>query len=221
MISWIRGELIDSWLNNQKSYVLINCHGIGYEIQTTFLIEKDFKKELILWLHHIKREDSESFYGFKNKEDRDFFRDLLNVKGVGPQIGMSLFAKYSLNEVINALSTEDRKLINSVPGIGQKMTERIFLELRNKIKSKDYGGQNTTKTKLVINDELEILIEDLKIALNSLDYPKKDVQLTINQVLKESTGDQDKINKENKITFEDLFKKSLNLLEKNQSKYGQ
>ena len=216
MISWIRGELIDSWLNNQKSYVLINCHGIGYEIQTTFLIEKDFKKELILWLHHIKREDSESFYGFRNKEDRDFFRDLLNVKGVGPQIGMALFSKYSLSEVINALLMKNKTLINSVPGIGPKMTDRIFLELSNKVTSKDYIDKQVLKTKQAINKDLEILIEDIRIALNSLDYPKKDVQLTINQILKELIiMDQDKINKENKITFEDLFKKSLNILQKN------
>ena len=215
MISWIRGELIYSWLNNQKSYVLINCQGIGYEIQTTFLIERGLKNELTLWLHHIKREDSESFYGFSNKDERDLFRDLLNVKGIGPQIGMSLFSKYSLNEVINALSTKDRKLINSVPGIGQKMTERIFLELSNKIKSNNYGHEENTKIKQVINNDLEILVEDIRIALNSLDYPKKDVQTTINQILKEFIGDHNKTNQVTKITFEDLFKKSLNLLEKN------
>ena len=215
MISWIRGESICSWLNNQKFYVLINCQGIGFEIQTPFLIENDYKKEVTLWLHHVKREDSESFYGFRDKEDRDFFRDLINVKGVGPQIGMSLFSKYSLTEVINALSTEDRKFINSVPGIGLKMTERIILELSNKIKSKDYNGRQVNKAKLIINNDLEILIEDIRIALNSLDFPKKDIQNTINTIMKELIEDQENIKKETKVTFEDLFKKSLKLIEKN------
>ena len=215
MISWIRGELIYSWLNNQRYFVLINCQGIGYEIQTSYLIDKDLEKELTLWLHHIKREDSDSLYGFKNKEERDFFRDILNVKGIGPQIGMSLFNKYSLNDVIFALSTDDYKLINSVPGIGKKMTERIFLELKNKIISKNKGSDQTNKTYIKENDEFKILIEDITIALNSLDYSKKDIQETISILLKDfKDRDFNDIEVQSMLTFENLFKKSLNILEK-------
>ncbi len=215
MISWIRGELIQSWLKNQKFFVLINCQGIGYEIQTSFLLEKDLKSETTLWLHHIKREDSESFYGFRNKDERDFFRDLLNVKGIGPQIGMALFNKYSLNEVINALMTNDQRLINSVPGIGQKMTERIFLELKNKIKFKECNLKQTNKSTEIKNNELTILIQDIKIALDSLDFPKKDIQKTIDLLQIDLENDIKKLKSENKINFEYLFKKSLNFLENN------
>tara|TARA_B100000212_G_scaffold170151_1_gene127987 strand:- start:6 stop:653 length:648 start_codon:yes stop_codon:yes gene_type:complete len=215
LISWIRGELIQSWLKNQKFFVLINCQGIGYEIQTSFLLEKDLKSETTLWLHHIKREDSESFYGFRNKDERDFFRDLLNVKGIGPQIGMALFNKYSLNEVINALMTNDQRLINSVPGIGQKMTERIFLELKNKIKFKECNLKQTNKSTEIKNNELTILIQDIKIALDSLDFPKKDIQKTIDLLQIDLENDIKKLKSENKINFEYLFKKSLNFLENN------
>ncbi len=215
MISWIKGEFICSWLNNQKYFLLINCHGLGYEIQTPYLIDKDLNNQLTLWLHYIKREDSDSFYGFKNKDERDFFRDLLNVKGIGPQIGMSLFNKYSLNDVIYALSTDNRKLINAVPGIGQKMTERIFLELRNKINIK-YKSKQINNKFSSNRDELEIIIEDVKIALKSLDYSKKDIHLAITNLLNDYTiGDDANTNLENIFTFEELFKKSLNLLESN------
>ncbi len=216
MISWIKGELIKSWLNNQKSYVLVNCQGLGFEIQTSYLIDKELNNELTLWLHHIKREDSESFYGFKNKDERDFFRDLINVKGIGPQIGMALLNKFSLNEVIYALSTENRKLINSVPGIGQKMTERIFLELKNKINNKIENPIEIKKSNIKLNDDLVSLIEDLKIALNSLDYSKKEIQETIDLLLKELDNTNLKnLDLMNQITFEDLFKKSLKLLDEN------
>ena len=215
MISWIRGELIQSWLKNQKFFVLINCQGIGYEIQTSFLLEKDLKSETTLWLHHIKREDSESFYGFRNKDERDFFRDLLNVKGIGPQIGMALFNKYSLNEVIYALMSNDQRLINSVPGIGQKMTERIFLELKNKIKFKEFNLKQTNKSTEIKNNELAILIQDIKIALDSLDFPKKDIQKTIDLLQIDLENDIKNLKSENKINFEYLFKKSLNFLENN------
>ncbi|MBK16993.1 MAG: Holliday junction branch migration protein RuvA [Prochlorococcus sp. SP3034] len=216
MISWIKGEFICSWLNNQKYFVLINCQGLGYEIQTSYLINNHENIELILWLHHIRREDSEYLYGFKLKEERDFFRDLINIKGIGPQIGMSLFNKYGLNEVIDALSNDDRKLINSVPGIGQKMTERIFLELRSKINYKNTNLNSIKKINLKQNEELENLIEDLKIALKSLDYPKKDIQDTISILLKDLKDIENSNLKSRKIlNFEYLFKKSLNLLENN------
>ena len=215
MISWIRGELINSWIKNQKSFVLINCQGIGYEIQTSSLLDNDSKKDITLWIHLIKREDSDTLYGFKIKDERDFFRDLISVKGIGPQIGMSLLNKYSLNQVINSLLTNDRDLINSVPGIGKKMTERIFLELSNKITKKDYIEQETNKINFPNKSEIKILIEDIKIALKSLDYSNKDIQETISLLLNDFIYDNDKKDKVDKLNFEELFKKSLKILENN------
>ena len=211
MISWIKGEFISSWLNNQKSYVLINCHGLGYEIQTTSYIKEKPEKEIILWLHYIKRDDSDSFYGFIKKDERDFFRELINVKGIGPQIGMSIFSKYSLTEVINALLNDDRKLINSVSGIGQKMTERIFLELRSKINIKKVQIQDKGNNYTNENYKSDILLDDIKMALKSLDYPKREIQHTIDLILKELKNKNKLISD---MEFEDLFKKSLKILEK-------
>ncbi len=211
MISWIKGELISSWLNNQKSYVLINCHGLGYEIQTTSYIKEKPAKEIILWLHYIKRDDSDSFYGFLKKDERDFFRNLLNVKGIGPQIGMSILSKFSLIEVTNALQNDDRKLINSVSGVGQKMTERIFLELRSKINPKKVQIKDKGSDIPNENYKSNILLDDISIALKSLDYPKREIQHTIDLILKELKNKNKLISD---MEFEDLFKKSLKILEK-------
>ena len=86
MISWIKGELVSSWQANNKFYILINCQGLGYEIQTLesviLDIKKITKKEIILWLKHIKKEDSDMLFGFKYKEQRDFFIQILNIKGL-------------------------------------------------------------------------------------------------------------------------------------------
>ena len=104
---------------------------MGYEIQTLNNVETDSNEKIItLWIEHIRREDSEFLFGFVQKEERDFFRDLLKVRGIGPQIGMSLLNKYSINEVKTSLIKQNKDLISSVPGIGKKMTERIFLELK-------------------------------------------------------------------------------------------
>ena len=122
MISWIKGELVSSWQANNKFYILINCQGLGYEIQTLASVifdidtNKSSKKEIILWLKHIKKEDSDMLFGFNSKEQRDFFIEILIIKGIGSQIGMSLLNKFSVNQLINAISNNDKKSISSVQG---------------------------------------------------------------------------------------------------------
>ena len=142
MISWIKGEVVSLWQTNNKFYILIDCNGLGYEIQiqeSLFIKLKTNQitdKNLILWLKHIKKEDSDTFFGFISKEEKDFFNKILNIKGLGSQIGMSILNKFSINEIIDAINTKNKKLIGSVQGIGQKMTERIILELKIDLNTK-------------------------------------------------------------------------------------
>ena len=130
MISWIKGEVIDLWQSNNKFYILINCQDLGYEIQILESVFTKFKskdiadKNIILWIKHIKKEDSDLLFGFFSKDQKDFFIDVINIKGIGAQIGMAMLNKLSVNEIINAINTQNKKIIGSVPGIGQKMTDR-------------------------------------------------------------------------------------------------
>ena len=216
MISWIRGELIDTWIQTKKFYVLINCQGLGYEIQILEPFKNDLDKNILtLWIHQIKREDSDFLFGFKDKHKRDFFRDLLKVKGIGPQIGMSLLSKYDLNQIFNSVRNKDNTLFNSVPGIGQKMTERLFLELKNKntVTSETIKDFAEPK-KLELNKEIKKLIDDLDLALKSLSYSlkerKKAIKFTLTKI------DQPNLSSEkvlNNITFEIFLKESLDFLE--------
>ena len=220
MISWIRGEIIDTWMHAKKFYVLINCQGLGYEVQILDCVKKDLtKNKLTLWVHQVKREDSDSFFGFKDKAKRDFFRDLLQVKGIGPQIGMSLLNKYELIEIFNSVRNKDKTLFNSVPGIGQKMTERLFLELKNKITntSEIIDDFSEKSNYLVLKEEIKNLIDDLDLALKSLSYSSKEREKAINIIYKKVN--QSKLSKKeiiNSFTFEILLKESLNFLEKSQ-----
>ena len=219
MISWIKGEIISSWLQNQKLFLLISCQGIGYEIQTLNNVETDLNdKKITLWIDHIRREDSEFLYGFIQKEERDFFRDLLKVRGIGPQIGMSLLNKYPINEVKTSLIKQNKELISSVPGIGKKMTERIFLELKNKINVKDKESNKMLNHNN--DDEINFIFRDIDIALRSLEYPIKDIKNTITLLV----NDFDKKNstdlKADKKDFESLLKKAISILENNDSNFG-
>jgi len=217
LISWIKGEIIDTWIETKKFYVLINCQGLGYEIQILEPIKKDLDiNKLTLWIHQIKREDSDYLFGFKDKEKRDFFRDLLKVKGIGPQIGMSLLNKYDLNQIFNSVKNKDKTIFNSVPGIGQKMTERLFLELKNKITFtseiiKEFAEPNDFE----LTKEIKNLIDDLDLALKSLSYSLKERKKAINFILTKRDQPNSSTNQVlSNFTFEILLKESLNFLEK-------
>merc|ERR1711991_15293 len=154
-ISWISGELIELWQTNQKFFVLINCQGLGYEIQ---ILESFFNKlktnktpnlSITLWIKHIKKEDSDLLFGFTSKDQKKFFIEILSIRGVGSQISMGILNKFSINEVIDAIKTQNKKLICSVPGIGQKMSDRLILELKSKYKSDIHFEEEKN------NDELE------------------------------------------------------------------
>ncbi len=219
MISWIKGEIISSWLKNQKLFLLISCQGVGYEIQTLNSVVTDSNEKFItLWIEHIRREDSEFLFGFIQKEERDFFRDLLKVRGIGPQIGMSLLNKYSINEVKTALIKQNKDLISSVPGIGKKMTERIFLELKNKITM----NEEDSNKKVTQNDkeEITLIFRDIDIALRSLEYPVKDIKNTINLIKSDFSKKKSKELNVHKINFENVLKVAISILENNDSKFG-
>ncbi len=221
MISWIKGELVSSWQANNKFYILINCQGLGYEIQTLesvivdINIKKIPKKEITLWLKHIKKEDSDSLFGFALKDQRDFFIQILNIKGIGSQIGMSLLNKFSLNQIFNAINNNDKKLISSVQGIGQKMTERIILELKSKL-----NKNINDKVDLEINNfdsdntELYSIFEDINLTLQSLNYPKKEIKNLFPKLFNDIKNNKITAFEKDSLSFENLLKLAMNYLDK-------
>ena len=221
MISWITGELVESWQTNQKFFVLINCQGLGYEIQ---ILESFFlklktnqisNKKITLWIKHIKKEDSDLLFGFTSKDQKNFFIEILSIRGVGSQIGMGILNKFSITEVINAIKTQNKKLICSVPGVGQKMSDRLILELKNKFTSElileDKKGQDEFGIK---NPENNQIIEDLQLTLQSLNYKNKEIKTILPILIKEVDL---LAKKENILSFENLLKLAMNYLDNDSS----
>jgi len=221
LISWINGDLVDLWQTNQKFFVLINSQGLGYEIQ---ILESFFlklktnqisNKKITLWLKHIKKEDSDLLFGFTSKEQKNFFIDIISIRGVGSQIGMGLLSKFSINEVINAIKTQDKKSICSVPGIGQKMSDRLILELKSKFKSKIQFEEEKGKDKFNIKDpELNKMMEDLQLTLQSLNYKNKEIKTILPIIIKEVNL---LVKEESNLSFESLLKLAMNFLDKENS----
>tara|TARA_B100000886_G_scaffold318025_1_gene257711 strand:- start:34 stop:711 length:678 start_codon:yes stop_codon:yes gene_type:complete len=221
LISWINGELIELWQTNQKFFILINCQGIGYEIQILESLYLKCKtnqisnKNITLWIKHIKKEDSDLLFGFLSKDQKNFFTEILDIRGVGSQIGMGILNKYSIREVIDAINAQNKKLISSVPGIGQKMTERLILELKNKFKDDLLIREEKHKYEFQ-NENVEIskILDDLKLTLQTLNYKNKEIDNILTIIIKE-TGIQTK--NEKNISFEKLLKFAMNYLDKESS----
>ena len=221
MISWINGNLVDLWQTNQKFYVLINCQGLGYEIQ---ILEPFFlklktnqisNKNITLWIKHIKKEDTDLLFGFISKEQKNFFIEILSIRGVGSQIGMGILNKLSISEIINAVNTQNKKLICSVPGVGQKMSDRLILELKSKFKSEIQFEEKKVKDEFDIKDpDINKMMEDLQLTLQSLNYKNREINFILPIIIKEI---DDLAIKENNLSFEYLLKLAIDILDKDSS----
>ncbi len=221
MISWINGELVELWQTDQKFFVLINCQGLGYEIQ---ILESFFlklktnpisDKYITLWIKHIKKEDSDLLFGFTSKDQKNFFIEILSIRGVGSQIGMGILNKFSIREVIYAIKTQNKKLICSVPGVGQKMSERLILELKSKFKSEVQFEKEEGNDKFEIKDtEINKMIEDIQLSLHSLNYKNKEIKSIMPIIIKEIDL---LVKKEKHLSFENILKLAMNYLDENSS----
>ena len=135
MISWLKGEKVHTWKISSRKGVVLNVGGVGYEIQ---LLPKQIDKaevlnEFELWIHQIDREDGTSLYGFIEVNQRDLFREIISVNGIGPQIGMAMLEEFEVPQLVNAIENKESNLLTKTQGIGKRIAERLIVELRNKL----------------------------------------------------------------------------------------
>ncbi len=189
MIGWLQGTRIDNWQQSAKQGIVLVCGGIGYEIQ---LIPRDLatissEEELSFWIHCIKRDDSDILYGFIRKEERDLFRLLIGISGVGPQIAISLIDQVGTNDLINAIVDEDTHSLTKAQGIGKRIAERIFIELRHKINELRQHTNQTTGTnqrpiqKIPSNNAS---MQEVKEALKAIGYEDHEINKAIHAAIK-------------------------------------
>ena len=210
--------MVELWQINQKFFVLINCQGLGYEIQileTYFLKLKTNQitsKNITLWIKHIKKEDSDLLFGFSSKDQKNFFIEILSIRGIGSQIGMGILNKFSISEIIVAIKTQNKKLISSVPGIGQKMSDRLILELKSKFKDEMLIDEEKRNDEFEIKDpEINKMLDEVRLTLQSLNYKNKEIDTLTPILIKEIDL---LIKNENNLTFENLLKLAMNYLDK-------
>jgi holliday junction DNA helicase RuvA len=133
MISVLQGEVIEA----TPLCVVVDVGGVGYEVHvpvSTAECIPPVGKRVKLFIHDVYREDDQALYGFISREERDFFRLLVEkVSGIGPRIALALLSKLSLTMISSAIAAGDVALLSRTPGIGKKTAERLVIELRDKV----------------------------------------------------------------------------------------
>ena len=132
MISRLTGVLAEK----APPHVLVDVQGVGYEVQvpmSTFYNLPELGAKVTLLTQFIVREDAQLLFGFLTAAERESFRELIKVSGVGPRIALALLSGLSANELAQAVSAQDTTRLVKVPGIGKKTAERLLLELKGKL----------------------------------------------------------------------------------------
>lgn len=133
MIGRLRGVIIEK---KHPNFLLLEVGGVGYEVElpvTNFAMLPSVGKEVVLLIHHVVREDASLLYGFTTRKERDAFRILIKISGIGPKSAIGILSGLSAADLYRVIQAEDIGSLTKVPGIGKKTAERLILELRDKI----------------------------------------------------------------------------------------
>ena len=157
MIGRIQGKLIES----NPPRILVDVHGVGYEIDvpmSTFYRLQTLGSEVTLLTHMIVREDAQLLYGFLTAEERETFRILLKVSGIGARTALAVLSGLSVPDLVNAVALQDAAILTRVPGIGKKTAERLILELKDKLTGALPNATGLTAMNSVTSDIINALI---------------------------------------------------------------
>tara|TARA_Y100000813_G_scaffold90647_1_gene64526 strand:+ start:5179 stop:5760 length:582 start_codon:yes stop_codon:yes gene_type:complete len=190
MITHIKGKLIEK----NPSFVIIDCNGVGYllriSLQTFSKLADD--EQCMLFSHLAIKEDSHTLYGFFDKNERDLFRQLISVSGVGPNTAQMILSSLTPQEIQQSILTENVIVLKGVKGIGGKTAQRIILDLKDKIAK---IGITTNSSKNSYNT----IREEALSALTMLGFSKSSMEKFVDNVLQNDSN----------VEIEELVKRVL------------
>lgn len=169
------GRLTGSLLEKNPPQLIVDCNGVGYEVDvpmSTFYNLPALGERVVLLTHLTVREDAHLLYGFGTAEERNVFRQLIKITGVGARTALSILSGMSVSDLANAVTRQEAGRLVKVPGIGKKTAERLLLELKGKLGA-DIGTGGT-----VLSDASS----DILNALAALGYSEKEASLALKQV---------------------------------------
>ena len=149
MLYRLRGSLI----HTEPSFAVIECAGVGYKCYTTMNTQRSLPaigKEAVLYTHMNVREDAVDLFGFSSLAELNCFKLLTSVSGVGPKVGLAILSVLSPEQVAVAVAAGDFKTLTMAQGVGNKLAQRVILELKDKLKALG-GGEEVTAAAGVVN----------------------------------------------------------------------
>jgi holliday junction DNA helicase RuvA len=193
MISHIQGKLVEK----TATEVVIDCGGVGYEIHISL---HTFSKlpnsdSLKLYTYLQVKEDSHNLYGFADKKERELFKMLISVSGIGANTARTMLSSLNPEQIINGIASNDVGLIQSIKGIGNKTAQRVILDLKEKV-LKIYQLEDISNLSHNTNRE------EALSALEVLGYLRKNAEKVLDKILVENQEE----------TVEGLIKKALKIL---------
>lgn len=196
MYTYIKGELVEI----TPTAAVIENNGIGYELQISLQTFAEIQglRDVMLYIHHHIREDVELWYGFATKEERNIFRMLIEVNGIGPNTARMMLSSMNSTEIKTAIMGGDVNRIKSIKGIGIKTAQRVIIDLKDKIAK---GGEDVTAA-LFAQESSSAILEEALAALVMLGFAKAAADKAVKAVYKENPN----------YTLEQLIKFSLKRL---------
>lgn len=196
MYTYIKGELVEI----TPTTAVIENNGMGYELQISLqtFTEIQSLRDVMLYIHHHVREDVELWYGFATKEERNIFRMLIEVNGIGPNTARMMLSSMSSTEIKTAIISGDVNRIKSIKGIGIKTAQRVIIDLKDKIAK---GSEDVTSA-LFVSEVKSANMEEALSALVMLGFAKNAAEKVLKAVHKENPD----------YTLEELIKFSLKRL---------
>ncbi len=178
MIDYIKGKITGL----TPTEVILECYGIGYRILISLQTYEGLngKDDATVYIHHYIREDEELYYGFSSKDERELFRLLIGVSGIGASTARMMLSSLNSEEIRNAILAEDINKIKSIKGIGLKSAQRLILELKDKV-VKGAGTDNS----MLFSPTSNTAVDEAVTALVMLGFTKANVNKAVSAVIKE------------------------------------
>ena len=169
------GRLSGILLDKNPLQLIVDCQGVGYEVSvpmSTFYQLPSVGEKVVLLTHFVVREDAQLLFGFGTAQERELFRELIKISGVGARTALSLLSGMSVADLAQAVTLQEAGRLTKIPGIGKKTAERLLLELKGKLGA-DLGVSGTA-----VQDSNS----DILNALLALGYSDKEAALALKQV---------------------------------------
>ena len=193
MITHIRGKLVEK----NPTFVIIECNGIGYFLHISLHTYSKIPdvEAVMLFTYFSVKEDSQTLFGFSDKIEREIFKLLISVSGVGTSIARTMLSSMSPDQIQQAIASEDVATIQSVKGIGAKTAQRVIIDLRDKIVKTYLFSEDSNQTNNTIKEEA-------LSALEVLGFSRKQVEKLVHKIIQEAPD----------TALEDIIKQALKTL---------